>query len=327
MQGRGRELEDSTVQPHKTATRTQGQPPQINPGRKLRGIHLGLTAQALRTSTNLRHEEPPPQESHHRAQGGAQGTKTPPAGCLRRGEQVPGGRRGLRHRCRIVRAVHRRQGRQARARPAGLGVQEAAVATVSGITALQALTDVGLLRVGQSVLIIGASGGVGSSAVQLAAALGATVTGVASASKAALVRSLGAEHVLDYEAEDYLDGSTRYDLILDIGGLSPLRHLRKALTKSGTLVIIGGEGGDRWTGGIGRQIRARLLSPFVPQRLTFFLSAERQDIIERLAAHLERGEVSPAIGRSYPLEEAPTALGDLVAGHARGKSVIVVKEA
>ncbi len=212
-------------------------------------------------------------------------------------------------------------------RPAGVGAQEAAVATISGITALQALTDVGHLRAGQRVLIIGASGGVGSSAVQLAAALGATVTGVASGRKGALVRSLGAEHVLDYESAGYLDGSTHYDLILDIGGLNPLRRLREALTPKGTLVIVGGEGGDRWTGGIGRQIRARLLSPFVAQRLTFFLSAERQDLIERLAAHLDRGEVSPPIGQRYPLEEAPAALADLVSGHACGKSVIVVKEA
>ncbi|MGB3763469.1 MAG: NAD(P)-dependent alcohol dehydrogenase [Ornithinimicrobium sp.] len=212
-------------------------------------------------------------------------------------------------------------------RPAGVGVQQAAVATISGITALQALTDVGHLRAGQHVLIIGASGGVGSCAVQLAAALGATVTGVASRRKGSLVRSLGAHDVLDYESVDYLDGSTRYDLILDIGGLNPLRRLRKALTSKGTLVIVGGEGGDRLTGGIGRQVRARLLSPFVAQRLTFFLSAERQDLIERLATHLEQGQVAPPIGRRYPLEEAPTALADLVSGHACGKSVIVVNDA
>ncbi len=212
-------------------------------------------------------------------------------------------------------------------RPAGLGVEEAAVATVSGITALQALSDVGRVRSGQSVLVIGASGGVGSYAVQLAAAFGATVTGVASGGKGDLVRSLGAHQVLDYAADDYLDGSTRYDLILDIGGLNPLRRLRRAQTRTGTLVIVGGEGGDRWTGGIGRQIRARLLSPFVPQRLTFFLSAERRDLIERLAVHLANGEVSPAVGRRYRLDEAPTALADLVAGLASGKSVLLVKEA
>ena len=122
--------------------------------------------------------------------------------------------------------------------------------------------------------------------------------------KADLVRSLGADHVLDYATDDYLDGSTRYDLILDIGGRNPLRRLRRALTPTGTLVIVGGEGGGRLTGGIGRQIRALLLSPFVPQRLTFFLSAERQDVIERLAEHLERGDVDPAVGHRYPLEEA-----------------------
>ena len=211
-------------------------------------------------------------------------------------------------------------------RPAGLGVEKAAVATISGITALQALTDVGRVQAGQSVLVIGASGGVGSYAVQLASALGATVTGVSSGSKGALVRSLGADHVLDYAAGAYLDGSTRYDLIIDAGGLNPLRHLRRALTRSGTLVIVGGEGGGRWTGGIGRQIRARLLSPLVSQRLTFFLSAERRDIIERLAVYLASGAVSPAVGRRYQLNEAPAAIADLAAGRARGKSVIVVKE-
>ncbi|WP_372594228.1 NAD(P)-dependent alcohol dehydrogenase [Actinotalea sp.] len=211
-------------------------------------------------------------------------------------------------------------------RPAGLAVEQAAVATISGITALQALTDVGRLSAGQSVLVIGASGGVGSYAVQLAAALGATVTGVASGAKADLVRELGAHHVLDHGRDDYLDGSARYDLILDIGGLNPLRRLRRALTRTGTLVIVGGEGGGRWTGGIGRQIRATLLSTFVPQRLTFFLSAERQDVIQRLAGYLERGEVVPAVGRRYPLDQTSTALADLVAGHARGKSVILVKE-
>ena len=212
-------------------------------------------------------------------------------------------------------------------KPESLGFEEAAVSTISGITALQALTDVGRLRPGQDVLVIGASGGVGSFAVQLAVALGANVTGVASAAKAELVRGLGAVDVLDYAEADYLDGSRRYDLVLDIGGLNPLRRLRRGLTPSGTLVIVGGEGGGRWTGGIGRQIRARLLSPFVSQRLTFFLNAERMDVIERLVGHLATGAVRPAVGRRYPLDEVPAALADLEAGRALGKSVILVEEA
>lgn len=212
-------------------------------------------------------------------------------------------------------------------KPQGAPYEEAAVAAISGITALQALTDVGGLETGQSVLVIGASGGVGTFAVQLAKALGATVSGVASAAKADLVRSLGADEVLDYATDDYLDGGTRYDLIIDIGGRNPVRKLRRALATTGTLVIVGGEGGGSLTGGIGRQLRAKLLSPFVPQRLTFFISAEHHRHIDRLAEFMERGEVVPAVGRRYRLEEAAQAIDDLEAGHARGKSVIVVAEA
>lgn len=209
-------------------------------------------------------------------------------------------------------------------KPANVTFEQAAVAAVSGITALQALTDVAGLEAGQSVLVIGASGGVGSYAVQLAKALGARVAGVASAAKADLVRSLGADEVIDYAADDYLDGNTQYDVIVDIGGLNPIRRLRRALTHEGTLVIVGGEGGGRITGGIGRQIRAKLLSPFVSQRLTFFLSAEHHSHMERLAAYMETGEVVPAVGRRYRLEEAPQAIADLEQGRARGKSVVVV---
>ncbi|MDX5317764.1 MAG: NAD(P)-dependent alcohol dehydrogenase [Actinomycetes bacterium] len=210
------------------------------------------------------------------------------------------------------------------ARPAGTSHAEAAAATISGITALQALTDAGRLEAGQHVLVIGASGGVGSHAVQLAKALGATVTGVASGRKADLVRDLGADHVIDHETTDYLDGRTRYDLIVDTGGRNPLRRLRRALTSTGTLVIDGGEGGGRWTGGAGRQLRAVMLSPFVSQRLTSLLSTESTDAIERLARHLAAGHVRPAVGRRYPLEQAGDAVADLAAGHARGKSVITV---
>lgn len=211
-------------------------------------------------------------------------------------------------------------------KPEYLSFEQAAVASISGITALQALTDVAELRPGQSVLVIGASGGVGTYAVQLAKALGATVTGVASAAKADLVESLGADRVIDYSTGDHLDGPTRYDLIIDVGGLNPVARLRRALTKSGTLVIVGGEGGGRITGGVGRQFRAKLLSPFVSQRLTFFLSTEHHSSMERLASFMESGEVVPAVGRRYPLAEVPQAIADLEAGRARGKSVIVVNE-
>lgn len=209
-------------------------------------------------------------------------------------------------------------------KPAALSFEKAAVAAISGITALQALTDVGGLQAGQSVLVIGASGGVGTFAVQLAKALGAIVTGVASGAKADLVKSLGADHVIDYAQGDYLNGENRYDLIIDIGGLNPVTRLRRTLTENGTLVIVGGEGGGTVTGGIGRQIRAKILSAFVPQRLTFFISTEHHSHLERLARFMEEGDVTPAIGRRYRLEGVPEAIADLESGRARGKSVIVI---
>lgn len=149
------------------------------------------------------------------------------------------------------------------AKPSNLSFEQAAVVPVSGVTALKALVDVGGVEAGQRVLVIGASGGVGTHAVQLAKALGAEVTGVASTSKLEMVRSLGAHHVIDYTTTDFADGDHEYDLVLDIGGRSGIARLRRALTKNGTLVIVGGEDGNRFTGGIGRQLRAVALSPFV----------------------------------------------------------------
>lgn len=211
-------------------------------------------------------------------------------------------------------------------KPTNITFDQGAVTAISGITALQALTDVGKLESHQSVLIIGASGGVGSYSVQLAKALGATVTGVASAGKADLVRSLGADYVIDYATNDYLDGSNRYDLIVDTGGLNPIRRLRRALSRTGTLVVVGGEGGGRWTGGFGRQVRAVLLSPFVSQRLTTFVSTEHHSHIERLAGFVKSGDVVPAVGSRYTLDDVPAAIADLAAGRATGKSVIVVRD-
>lgn len=210
-------------------------------------------------------------------------------------------------------------------KPSTLSWEQAAVASVSGITALQALTEIGRVEAGQHVLVIGASGGVGSYTVQLAKALGARVVGVCSGAKADHVRALGAETVFDYAQDDYLDGSQRYHLIIDIGGRNPVRRLRGALTKQGTLVIVGGEGGDRWTGGIGRQVGAALLSPFVSQRMAMFISKEHYRYIESLAGFIERGEVTPLVGQRYSLEQAPQAIADLAAGRAAGKSVVVVR--
>jgi NADPH:quinone reductase-like Zn-dependent oxidoreductase len=210
-------------------------------------------------------------------------------------------------------------------KPANLTFGQAAAVPVSGLTAIQALRDVGRLEPGQQVLIVGASGGVGTYAVQLAKAFGAEVTGVASTAKVDLVRSIGADHVIDYTQEDFADGSQHYDLILDVGGNSPLSKLRAALTQSGTLVIVGGEEGGRWFGGINRQLRAMALSPFIGQRLTTFISKENHADLERLTEIIEAGDLTPVIDRTYPLGQAPQAMRHLEAGQARGKIVITVR--
>jgi NADPH:quinone reductase-like Zn-dependent oxidoreductase len=219
-----------------------------------------------------------------------------------------------------------RQDKLAR-KPAALTFDQAAVVAVSGLTALQGLRDAARVQPGQHVLIIGASGGVGTFAVQIAKAFGAQVTGVCSTAKTGLVRSLGADHVIDYTQEDFAGGPQRYDLILDIAGNAPLSRLRRALTPAGTLVITGGEDGGRWTGGMGRQLRALARSPFVRQRLTMVMAKQDHADLERLAELIEAGQLTPAIGKTYPLPQAPDAMRDLVAGHAQGKLVITVTDA
>jgi NADPH:quinone reductase-like Zn-dependent oxidoreductase len=208
-------------------------------------------------------------------------------------------------------------------KPSSLTFEQAAAMPVSGLTALQGLTDVGRLQAGQRVLIIGASGGVGTYAVQIAKALGAEVTGVASTSKLDLVRSIGADHVVDYTREDFADGATTYDLILDLAGNASLSRLRRALTPDGTLVIGGGEDGGRWTGGFDRQLRGLALSPFVGQRLTTYLSKEHFSGLERLATLADEGRIVPAIERTFALSDMPQAMRHLQSGKARGKLVIV----
>jgi NADPH:quinone reductase-like Zn-dependent oxidoreductase len=208
------------------------------------------------------------------------------------------------------------------AKPNNLTFEQAAAVPVSGATALQALTDTGRLQPGQTVLVIGASGGVGSYAVQIAKALGGVVTGVASSGKLDLVRSLGADHVLDYTRDDYADGSTRYDLVVDIGGNPTLSRLRSALTPSGTAVITGGEEGGSFSGGMNRQLRAVALSPFLRQRLTMFIAKQRSSDLERLTAFIEGGQVTPSVERTYLLPEAADAMRRLEAGDVRGKLVI-----
>jgi NADPH:quinone reductase-like Zn-dependent oxidoreductase len=209
-------------------------------------------------------------------------------------------------------------------KPASLTFEQAAVVPISGGTALQGLRDSGRIEAGQKVLVIGASGGVGTYAVQLAKAFGAAVTGVSSTAKVDLVRSIGADYVIDYTKDNYLDGVNRYDLILDIGGNNSLSRLRRALTPKGTLVIVGGEEGGNVTGGFGRQIRALVLSLLVGQRLTMLASKERYTDLEALSPFLENGQVTPVIDRTHSLGEVPEAMAHLEAGHARGKIAITI---
>lgn len=206
-------------------------------------------------------------------------------------------------------------------KPDRVSFGEAAAAPTSGLTAMQAVQDIGHVRPGQRVLVLGASGGVGSFCVQLASTAGAEVTGVASGAKHDLVRSLGAAHLIDYTSADPCDGSTRYDLIIDTGGRTPLAKLRRALTPDGTLVIVGGEDGDRWTGGIGRQLGAVVRSVGTKQRLTTFVSSPTQQRLERLRHALDGG-LTPAVTRTYPLDDVPRAIRDLEAGRIQGKCVI-----
>ncbi len=210
-------------------------------------------------------------------------------------------------------------------KPANLAFEQAAVSTISGITALQALTKVGGVEAGQRVLVVGASGGVGSFVVQIAKALGAHVTGVASASKLDFVTSLGADAVVDYTTTDIADLDERFDLIVDTGGRSPLRKLRRILTERGTYVIVGAETDGRIIGGVGRNLRAVLMSMFIRQRLTFFISSESSAYIDPLVEMLASGDVVPAIGQRATLDEVADAISALVAGHASGKTVITVR--
>jgi NADPH:quinone reductase-like Zn-dependent oxidoreductase len=210
-------------------------------------------------------------------------------------------------------------------KPANLTFEQAAVSTISGITALQALSKVGGVEAGQRVLVIGASGGVGSFAVQIAKALGATVTGVASTSKLEFVTSLGADAVVDYTTTDIADLDDRFDLIIDTGGRAPLRKLRRILTERGTYVIVGAETDGRLIGGVGRNLRAVLMSMFTRQRLTFFISSESRTYIDPLVELLTSGDVVPAIGRRATLDEVPDAIRALVAGRASGKTAVTVR--
>jgi NADPH:quinone reductase-like Zn-dependent oxidoreductase len=208
-------------------------------------------------------------------------------------------------------------------KPAKLSFEQAAAVPISGYAALQAVRDHGHVRAGQRVLIIGAGGGVGTFAVQLAKAFQAEVTGVCSTAKVELVRSLGVDRVIDYTREEFADGRTRYDVILDIAGNRSLGHLRRALDPEGTLVIVGGEGGGKWLG-IGRQLQASAVSPFVRQKLGTFISKERNEDLKELRKLLEADTIRPIVDRSFPLDEVPAAIRYLRDGRSQGKVVITV---
>ena len=209
-------------------------------------------------------------------------------------------------------------------KPAKISFEQAAVTAISGVTALQGVRDVGKVTAGQRVLVIGAGGGVGTFAVQIAKAFGAEVTGVASTSKQDLVRSIGADHVIDYTREDFSQAGKQYDVILDTGGRRPLSVLRKALAPHGTLVIVGGDGGGSILGGFDRQIlRAPILSLFVGQKLRPLTATESPRDLNAMAELIASGKVTPAIDRSFPLAQAPDAIRYMTEGRSRGKVVVV----
>ena len=223
--------------------------------------------------------------------------------------------------------------------PANLSFEQAAVLPVSGCAALKAVRDEGRVTAGQRVLVIGAAGGVGTYAVQLAKAYGGQVTGVCHGSKVDVVRSIGADDVIDYTRDDFATRPERYDVVIDTGGSRRLADLRRVLTPRGTLVIVGGEVGGgssgggssggrwfggRWFGGTGRPLRAMALSPFVRHQLRPLFSTERTADLETLRGFIEAGQLTPVIDRMFPLPEAPDAIRYLAGGHARGKIVVTV---
>jgi NADPH:quinone reductase-like Zn-dependent oxidoreductase len=215
-----------------------------------------------------------------------------------------------------------RPGRLAR-KPASMTFEQAAALPNSATTALQAVRDRGKVRPGQHVLVIGASGGVGSYAVQIAKALGAEVTGACSTAKADLVLAIGADHVLDYTRADITAGPQRYDVIIDIAGDRPLARMRRILAPSGTLVLTGGKG-SAWLGPMTRNLRAQLLSAIARQKLTSFIAFERQADLNDIRDLAASAALSPAIDRAYPLAEAAAAMRQLIDGQVRGKVVVSV---
>jgi NADPH:quinone reductase-like Zn-dependent oxidoreductase len=209
-------------------------------------------------------------------------------------------------------------------KPANLTFEQAAAVPLAGLTALQGLRDAGQIRPGQKVLIIGASGGVGTFAVQIANSFGAQVSAVCSTRNMELVRSLGADAVIDYTQGDFTQSGQKFDLIFQLAGTSSPSHCRQALTSKGTLVLSSGESDGRWIGPVDRLVKAAVLSPFVSQKLGSFLAKPNKDDLQFLKELIEAGKLMPVIDRTYPLSEVPEAIRYLEEGHARGKVVIAV---
>jgi len=209
-------------------------------------------------------------------------------------------------------------------RPRTVSFPDAAAVPLAASTALQALRDHGKVQPGHRVLIIGASGGVGTFAVQLAKHLGATVTGVCSSGNVELVRSLGADHVIDYTREDITKTTDRYDVIVQVAGTQGARRLRRLLTRHGTLVQLSGDSANRWFGPLGRIIGGRLLSIVVPQTVTSFTVQPNREDLEVIASLIDSGAVRTVLDRTYALEELPAALEHVETGRTRGKVAITV---
>jgi NADPH:quinone reductase-like Zn-dependent oxidoreductase len=235
------------------------------------------------------------------------------------GDEVFGARSGA-----MAEYITAKADRAVALKPANISFDQAAAITVAGVTALQGLRDHGRIQPGDKVLINGASGGVGTFAVQIAKALGAEVTGVCSTRNVDLVRSLGADHVIDYTKQSFLEVTERYDLILDnVGNYSPF-DTRRLLEPDGALVIISGPKNNPWIGPLSRPIQLMLLQPFVSQELTFFVSSLNRADLETLGEFARVGKVTPVIDRVYALSEIETAVDYLATGHARAKVVVTL---
>jgi NADPH:quinone reductase-like Zn-dependent oxidoreductase len=235
------------------------------------------------------------------------------------GDDVFGGRTGA-----FAEYVQVREERGVAPKPANLSFEEAAAVPVAGLTALQGLRDKGQLQPGQKVLINGASGGVGTFAVQIAKSMGAEVTGICSTAKVELTRSLGADHVIDYTREDFARRDERYDLMLDIAGNRSWRECTRVLTREATIVVVGGSKKNRWTGPIGHVLGMKLASLGRKRRVVAFIADLNREDLGALGKLFEDGRLTPVIDRRYELSEVPDALRYLEEGHAKGKIVIAV---